>query len=165
MKTALDVALTYLSRRSLACNELEQRLVQKGFAIEEVTQTLERLTEWGYLNDHEYARSFIRTKQGNYSKKRIGLELKRKGIEEELIQETLEETYLPIQERELCSRQAQRILTEESRRWESTYQYKKSYAKIPREAFIKQKVGQKLLLKGFSLELIHQVIEEIMGRD
>ena len=165
MKTALDAALSYLSRRAMARSELEQRLLQKRYSSDDVDNALCRLSEWGYLNDREYSHSYIRAKQMNYSKKRIEVELKRRGIEDRLIEETLEETYLPNQEKELCRRQAQKIWTEEFRRWESSYQHKKSYAKIPRDTFLRQKVGQKLLQKGYPLDLIYQVIEEIIGRE
>lgn len=165
MKTALDTALSYLSRRLLTRFEMTQRLGLKGFSSDEVEKALERLTEWGYLNDREYALAYTRSKQSNYSKKRIELELTSKGIEDELIQGVLEESYLPSQERALCRQQADKMWSEELRRWESSYQYKKSYAKIPRQVFLGQKVGQRLLQKGYSLELVHHIMDEITGRD
>ncbi len=165
MKTALDAALAYLSRRLLTRFEMVQRLGQKGFPSDEIDKALERLTEWGYLNDRDYALSYCRNKQLNYSKKRIEVELQHKGIEEELILEVLTESYLPSQERALCRQQAHKIWTEELRRWESSYQHKKSYAKIPQKVFLKQRVGQKLLQKGYSLEMVHLIIDEITGRD
>jgi regulatory protein len=165
MKTALDVALTYLSRRALTHFELVQRLVQKDYSSEEIDHAIERLTEWGYLNDREYAIAYCSTKQKSYSKNRIELELKRRGIEDGLISQVLAEFYLPIQEYELCKGQAQRIWQDEAKRWESTYQHKKSYAKIPRALFLRQKLGQKLVQKGYSIEMIHSIIEELTGRD
>ena len=165
MKTALDAALTYLSRRLYTRFEMVQRLGQKGFASDEVEKALERLVEWGYLNDREYALSYCRSRQSSYSKKRIEAELKHKGIEDGLVFDVLEESYLPSQEQALCRQQAQKIWSEELRRWESSYQYKKSYAKISREVFLRQKVGQKLLQKGYSLELVYHSIDEIAGRD
>lgn len=165
MKTALDAALSYLSRRLLTRCEMIQRLGQKGFSSDEVEKALERLTEWGYLNDREYALAYTRSKQANYSKKRIELELSRKGIEDELIEGVLEESYLPSQERALCRQQAAKMWAEELRHWESSYQYKKSYAEIPRQIFLRQKVGQKLLQKGYPLELVYHIIDEITGRD
>lgn len=165
MKTALDAALSFLSRRLLTRCEMIQRLGMKGFSSDEVEKALERLTEWGYLNDREYALAYTRSKQSNYSKKRIELELNSKGIEDELIEEVLEESYLPSQERALCRQQAAKMWSEESKRWESSYQYKKCYAKIPRQVFLRQKVGQKLLQKGYALDLVQNIIGEITGRD
>lgn len=165
MKTALDAALGYLSRRLLTRLEMVQRLGQKGFSTDEIEKALERLTEWGYLNDREYALSYCRSKQSNYSKKRIQVELKHKGIEDKLILEVLKESYLPSQERALCRQQAHKIWTEELRRWESSYQHKKSYENIPQKVFLKQRVGQKLLQKGYSLEMIYLIIDEITGRE
>lgn len=165
MKTALDVALTYLSRRSLTHFELVQRLTMKGYTSEEIDSAIERLKGWGYLNDREYAISYCTSRQKSYSKKRIELELKRRGVQANLISEVLAEFYLPIQECELCKEQALRIWRDESKRWESIYQHKKSYCNVPRTLFLKQKVGQKLIQKGHSMEMIHGILEELSGRE
>jgi regulatory protein len=160
MKTALDVALSYLSRRLLTRIEMVQRLERKGYSPTDIENALERLTEWGYLNDHEYALSYTRSKQANYSKKRIEAELKSKGIAEEIVDAALQTSYLPEQEELLCQKEARKLWADESRRWENSYQYKKSYARISREVFLRQKVGQKLLQKGYSLELIYRILGE-----
>lgn len=160
MRTVLDAALSYLSRRLLTRTEMIQRLERKGYPTTDIENTLERLTEWGYLNDHEYALSYIRSRQSSYTKKRIEAELKRKGIDEELIDTALRTSYSQEQEETLCQKEAQKIWSDESRRWENSYQYKKSYARLSREIFLRQKVGQKLLQKGYSLELIYRILGE-----
>lgn len=165
MRTALDVALTYLSRRALTRFELVQRLVQKELAADEIERAVERLIEWGYLNDRDYALAYCRTKQKGYSKKRIELDLTKKGIEPGLVKQVLAECYSLDQEREICREQALQIWQSEAKRWESSYQYKKSYAKIPRTIFLRQKVGQKLSQKGYSLEIIHDILDELPGKE
>lgn len=162
MKGALDTALTLLSRRILSRYELVQRLEKKGFSEKEIEAALERLIEWGYINDQEYAQAYCLSKRMNYSRKKISYELKGRGIEEDLIEQALSENYLSGQEAELCLKHAQKFLTEESRRWENSYQYKKSYSKVPRELFLKQKVGQKLMQKGYPLEMVSQALEELL---
>ncbi len=161
MKDALNAALTYLSRRILTRRELIQKLEKKGFPSQDIEAAIERLLEWGYLSDQEYARTYCLSKQMNYSRKRITYELKGRGIEEGVIEQALQETYLPGQEAELCRRHAQKLWTEESRRWETSYQHKKSYEKIPRGFMLRQRVGQKLIQKGYPQEMVFQIIEEI----
>lgn len=162
MKGALDTALTYLSRRVLSRQELVQRLERKGFSEYEIEVALERLLAWGYINDQEYARAYCLSKRMNYSRRRITYDLKGRGIGEDLIEQALSENYIPGQEAELCLKHAQKLLTEESRRWENSYQYKKSYGKIPRELFLRQKVGQKLMQKGYPQETVFQALEELL---
>lgn len=160
MRTALDVALSYLSRRLLTRVEITQRLERKGYPSSDIEDALKRLIGWGYLNDYEYALSYARSKQSSYSKKRIEVELKRRGIDEELIDSALQTTYPSEQEESLCQNEARKIWSDESRRWENSYQYRKSYAKLSREVFLRQKVGQKLLQKGYSLDLIYRILGE-----
>ncbi|WP_041219413.1 regulatory protein RecX [Desulfitobacterium dichloroeliminans] len=162
MKGALDTALTYLSRRILSRYELVQRLTKKGFSEQEINSALERLLEWGYINDQEYARAYCLSKQANHSKKRISYDLKGRGIQEHIVEHVFEENYQPEQEIELCFKHAQKIWTEESRRWESSYQHKKSYEKIPREVFLKLKVGQKLMQKGYPQDMVQLIIERVL---
>ncbi|MGE4273133.1 MAG: regulatory protein RecX [Desulfitobacterium sp.] len=161
MKGALETALTYLSRRILSRYELVQRLTRKGFSEQEIDSALERLLEWGYINDQEYARVYCRSKQTNHSKKKISCDLKGRGIQEHIVEQVFQENYQPEQEKELCLKHAQKIWAEESRRWENSYQHKKSYEKIPREVFLKLKVGQKLMQKGYPQEMVQQIIERV----
>ncbi len=164
MKSALDTALTLLTRRALTQAELVQRLRKKGFNSEEIDSSLSRLREWGYLNDLEVARTYSQFKQHYYSLKRINYELKRRGIEESIIHQVLEELS-PEQEESLCRSQAQKYWAEAMGRWEKSYRHKKSYAKVSREVFLKQRVGQKLLVKGYPYELVSRILEECNGKE
>jgi len=159
MKDALNTALTYLSRRALTRFQLVQRLEKKGFNEEEIQECLTRLLEWGYLNDQEYARSYCLNKKTSYSKKRISYELKVRGIDRSIIEEILADSYPSEQEKELCRKYAQGLWAEETRRWEKTDQKKKG--KIPKEYYLKHKVGQKLMQKGYPQEMIAQIVEEL----
>ncbi|NMA70137.1 MAG: RecX family transcriptional regulator [Desulfitobacterium sp.] len=162
MRTALDTALTMLSRRALTQAELVQRLEKKGFCSEEINSTLNRLRDWGYLNDREVARAYSQYKQHYYPLKRIRYNLQKRGIDEKTILEVLDE--IPTeQEESLCRSQAQKLWRDTLKRWEKSYRYKKSYARVPQEVFLKQRVGQKLLAKGYSFELVTRILEEFNG--
>lgn len=164
-RSALDTALTFLSRRALTYHELLTKLEGKGYSEEEIAEALERVKGWGYVNDRELARSFAQAKLINYSRKRVKQDLLKRGIVSELIEEVLQDLYLPEQEISQCVDLARKMWTEESRRWEKSYQYKKSYANVPRELFLKQKIGQKLMIKGYSQELIRNVLDNGSGWD
>ncbi len=56
----LDKALDLLARRSHFRAELERKLLQRGFARDEVGAALDRVGELGYLDDLECGRRFAR---------------------------------------------------------------------------------------------------------
>ncbi|MEA4901256.1 regulatory protein RecX [Desulfitobacterium sp.] len=162
-RSALDAALTYLSRRALTRYELISRLERKGYSEAEIIETIERVEGWGYINDRNVALSFAQTKLASYSQKRVNQELLRRGIAPELVKEVLQDLYEPERELDQCTNLAKKMWSEESRRWDKTYQYKKTYAYIPREVFLKQKIGQKLMIKGYPQQVIRQALEESSG--
>jgi regulatory protein len=74
---------------------LARLLARKGFTQAESRVALDRLQEEGYLNDRRFAtvwaRGRVRTKpMGSY---RLSRELEIKGVESQLVRETLEEVY------------------------------------------------------------------------
>lgn len=160
MKSALDTALTYLSKRALTHDELKIRLEKKGFSDEEISEAMERVEEWGYINDQAYALSFSQSKLSSWSRKRVQQELLKRGVNPIIIEDVLDQVFQAEQELCQCRNLAERMWSQEVKRWETSYQFKKTYAKIPRDLFLKQKIGQKLAQKGYPLNVIHQVLEE-----
>ncbi len=84
MRSAFDCACDCLSRRDLSEKELVQRLRKKEYKAEEITAALEKLTEYGYVNDARYASLFVKSRAESKGKRRIALELAQKGIEDEV---------------------------------------------------------------------------------
>lgn len=160
MKSALDTALTCLGRRALTHEELRIKLETKGYSEAEIKEAMERVEGWGYVNDRALALSFAQAKLVNSSRKRVKQELLKRGISSPLIEEVLEHVFVPDQELAQCVDLAKKMWSQEGKRWETSYQYKKTYAHVPRELFLKQKVGQKLAQKGYPLDVIRQVLEE-----
>lgn len=161
MKSALDTALTFLSRRSLTRYELQIRLEKKEYSEEEISEAMRRVEGWGYINDRALALSFSQSKLMTYSRRRVRQELLKRGIPSTIIEEVLEQVFLPKQEFEQCADLANKLWSLEAKRWENSYQYKKTYAKIPRTLFLNQKVGQKLVQKGYPMEVIRRVLEDL----
>ena len=73
-------AIRLLARREYARAELEERLIAKGGAREEVCALLDDLVARGYLSNERYARSVVRRKASNFSRRRISAELKMSGV-------------------------------------------------------------------------------------
>ncbi|MFH1851135.1 MAG: RecX family transcriptional regulator [Candidatus Neomarinimicrobiota bacterium] len=93
----LDAALNLLSYRARSRGELQQRLLEKGWLIEEVGGVLKRLEEQGYLNDEEFARMFARDKINLkfLGPRALASELAQSRIDQKIIDEVLEEFYPP----------------------------------------------------------------------
>jgi regulatory protein len=92
-KRAFDKALEALARRPRSTQELRRWLVQRAHAREDVGAAIDRLTGLGYLNDAEYARSFVRLRAGEraLSRRRIRAELAGRGVAGELAEEAITE--------------------------------------------------------------------------
>lgn len=81
-----DSAWRLLAYRPRSRNELRQRLLRKGHPAEAVDAGLQRLSDLGYLDDEEFARSLVEARQsGGSARGRVALrgELRRKGIADE----------------------------------------------------------------------------------
>ena len=76
----LAQAIRLLARRGYARAELEQKLVAKGWGSIEVRTALDDLTVRGYLSDARYAEQIAVRRGGSYSRRRIGEELKARGV-------------------------------------------------------------------------------------
>ena len=92
LQKAKDAAYNYLSYRARSVKEVRDKLVQKEFAEEIIEQVVDDLQRQKLLNDREFARRFVEARlgQANGSRK-LAQELRRKGIETEIIDEVLGE--------------------------------------------------------------------------
>ncbi len=87
----LAYALYLLGRRGRTKYELKSKLFEKGYEPETVEATMKRLEEMSLLDDKTYAELYARDKVGIYrrGRYRIGLELRRKGVDKELVDEAV----------------------------------------------------------------------------
>jgi regulatory protein len=78
-------AVRLLARREYARADLEQRLLAKGAARDEVAAVLDELSTQGLLSNERFAHALVAQKSGSYSRRSIRGELKRKGVSGEAI--------------------------------------------------------------------------------
>lgn len=90
---ALGVALAMLSRRDRSENEVRRRLASKGFSEEIIDGTVARLEEARYLDDRRFALLFAESaiRNGRGYGFRLRWDLSRRGVDEAVIAEALEE--------------------------------------------------------------------------
>lgn len=92
--TATNAALNLLAYRARASGEMETRLRQKGFSLEAIAATMEKLRSWRYLDDADFASQWVGNRQAHRPRSRrvLAQELRAKGIDRDTIEETLEST-------------------------------------------------------------------------
>lgn len=72
--------------------ELERHLAQRGIPEEVAASVLDRFTEVGLVDDRAYARGWVTSRHGTrgLGRRAVAQELRRKGVDEEIIAEALE---------------------------------------------------------------------------
>ena len=87
---AFDYALTYIARYTPTAKILTGKLYDKGYGKLVVDYTVDKCKKYGYIDDGEYARSYVALNSAVKGKNRLRAELKAKGIEDALIDKALE---------------------------------------------------------------------------
>lgn len=89
-----DRAMMMLAARGRASGELRRLLVRKGEDPKVVDAAIERLSMGGFLNDDAFARQFARSKStSGTSRRRIEMELSRKGVDRDVARTAVQETF------------------------------------------------------------------------
>ncbi len=87
-----EAALALLSRRAYSVGVLTEKLMDKGCDPAQVAEAVSWLTELRYLDDEEYAREYVRAHVARgYGRHRTRVELRRRYIDDEIIEKVLEE--------------------------------------------------------------------------
>ena len=137
---ARETAARMLGRRPLSVKGLGDKLQEKGFSQEVVSETLTWLTERGYLNDEEFARLVIRSYTGRgYGPMRLRQELYRRGVARELADTLVAQA--PANEEQI-----------------DEYIKKKLRGRQP-DRGTKKRVADGLLRRGFSYEEIRRGLD------
>lgn len=83
-------AINLLSRREYSLHELFQKLEPRSKNESQVHQLLDKLVDAGYQSDQRFAESFLRSRiNRGLGSMRIARELKDKGIDTDLIEQTM----------------------------------------------------------------------------
>ena len=105
---AMTRALNVLGYRARAEGELRDRLERAGYANGTVEAVVARLRELGYLDDGEFARNAAREKARSYGPRRILVDLKRSGVDDEVAREAVWEEFSGDDEMAAASAAAER---------------------------------------------------------
>ena len=138
-------ALNYLSYRQRSIFEMEEYLHKKDFNNGSIAFVVSWLKESDYLNDERFAESYVleKTRLNNLGAYRLKIELKQKGIADEIISEVLSEQKLDLDDlTALVKRKYSAILTDDR-----NTQYRK--------------IGGYLQRKGYSYDVVKKIIERL----
>lgn len=147
VKRAKQLCIKMLAAKDRSECEIKNKLTQRGFDTEVINVTIMRIKAMGYINDRLYARKYISDKLELKPKSKRGLffDLKRKGIDDAIIEEALNETELDE------SLLAYRLV-------------KKKYGKYnAEEPGIQRKIASFLGHRGFSYDIICGTIKQMIG--
>jgi len=139
-KQVFDYACWLLARRSYSTKELLEKFHTRFIPDEQIfSNALEKLEKLGLQSDEGFTESFIRGHPA-WGRRRLVLELKRRGIEEEMI-----EMFLPNDADELA-------------RCREALEKKLRGEEVPKEYKERQKLSAFLARRGFNLDVIREVM-------
>ncbi len=145
-KRALDTALRILTPRDHSKYELVQKLKQRGFSRVDIDDAISSCVRLDYINDDRTAKVYIRQlKRRGYGKKRIQLELTKKGLKGDRILDILDQRVSEADERQAAAR----MLKKNIRRFERETDRKKR----------RDKMYRFLLARGFLQSVIRESLK------
>jgi regulatory protein len=144
-ETAFQKALHFLSYRPRSSAEVRQNLTKRGIAEELVEETVTRLQRAGLVNDLEFARAWVENRNTFQprSKSALRMELRRKGLSDEILQPVLDEQ-----------------VDEEALAFTAARKYARRLAGMEWLEF-RQKLGGFLARRGFSYSTLSPVVSEV----
>ena len=146
-KRAKDRALNFLSYRDRSEKEIRTKLKDVGYQEDIIDWVIGELQRLKFLDDQRFAQSYAQTQMitrpmGEYFLKR---ELKQKGLDADLIEQTVEKVYEEKDQLSIALELAQ--------------QRKKRYSDID-EMKAKKRMSDFLLRRGFSWDVVSEVLEQ-----
>jgi regulatory protein len=144
-------ALRLLTGRDYSLAELRRRLIDKGFAPSGVDGTLQRCLEFGYLDDARYAlnRATSLMTLGRAVGPRILVDLRQRGISEEVACQALTKAREACDEDELLASLLQRRFPDFSYSTASAKERRRVVHFLQRRGFSMGHIMDRLTRKGF----------------
>lgn len=149
--SAMNSCMWHLGQSSKTRKQLQDKLIAKEIPSDIIEETLDRLVELKYVDDENYAGIFVQNKQSfnKMGKSAIRQELRKKGIDQETIDNALEE----ISEED-----------ERSRAKELVKKKLPSTRRLDRQKRINRLVGM-LSRKGYSAGIVFSIINECLEEE
>lgn len=150
-EASLEKGIFLISLKDRTKKEVRLKLEEKFWNKNAVLKAIEKLEEFGYLNDLNYAISYIESK--TYGKNRISYNLFQKGID----RSTVEKAYLTLDEEKeenIDDVKLEKLIDKNSSKINS------SNSRDEKKLKEEQKLIQYLARQGFSLDKIFKKLKE-----
>lgn len=161
-KKALDKALFFLTKMDRTKHEIVEKLSKSGYSEDIIESVIDKLIEYGYVNDEDYAKRYlellIAKGKGKFAVREA---MNRKGLAQQLVANTIDEGYSTEKELENASELANKSLSEMISVSAIDVDRKKSREEVEK---ITAKVNRRLMGRGFSYEVISSVMNEVRER-
>ena len=145
----MNRAFNLLSAKPRSIAEMRQRLLEKDWTNEEIVDSvLEKLKEYNYLNDAQYAENFAASniRQKPQGKRKLQLKLAQKRVDKETAKEALEKVYEETPEADLLEQALEKRLRLKG---------------IPKDRDETKKLFDYLLRQGFSFDLVREKMRDV----
>lgn len=140
---AFNLAIKHLSKYEKTEKQLKDFLISKGFLPKLCDYVLEKVKEYNYISDQNYAEHFLNSTKHKYGENKIRQVLKQNGVSEEIISKLEIETDF----------EALNLIVDK-------------YMKNKEKTFENyQKCGKFLLSRGFSWGDVSKVLENKRGEE
>ena len=138
---ATEKALNFLSNRVKTKKQVKEYLQKKGYTEKTVSAVMEKLIEYKYVSDENYAEDYVRVYSSKKGKRLIAMELKQRGVLEDDMRLALDS-----------------IENEEESALKIAEKYIKNKEKSKENLL---KCYKYLISKGFDYDLAKQTVERI----
>jgi len=148
-RRATDSAYRYLARRAHSAHELKVKLRRRGFPQAIVDEVIDGLRQRGYVDDLEFARSYVRNRMATSPVGEMALraELRKRGVGGSEIDAAVGEVLSEHDPVKVASEIARKRL--------------RAYGDLD-AGKARQRVANFLLRRGFSYEIVGEALREVM---
>lgn len=138
-------AMNLLKSRAYTGMQLKDKLIMGGYPESIVSKAMDYVFSFGYIDDEQYARDFIEYNREQKSRKRIQMDLMKKGISEVIFQNAWDE---------VAGEGNDEVEREQIIYWINKKHFQPQSASFEE----KQKIMAFLYRKGFSINAIRSVL-------
>ncbi|MBR2968151.1 MAG: RecX family transcriptional regulator [Clostridia bacterium] len=87
--SAFNRALKYAVKKTVSEKQMREYLKKYGYLDKAIDISIDKLKEYSYIGDDMFAKAYVSTYKNNKGNKRIEMELKKAGVESEIIADAL----------------------------------------------------------------------------
>lgn len=148
LNRAREYALRLLEYRERSEQEIEERMARKNYDERLIKSTIKSLKNHNLVNDRRFARMWAEScLRRSYGRWKVQSDLNKKGIDEEIVEEVLRESYSKVDEVQIAL---------------ALIQKKWPFLKEEKNTLLRR-VSDFLKRRGFPFEVIAEVIRQQYG--